>query len=220
MSHWLIQKTFNILIKILLKVKPVLLFHKVNRLDWYQNTLRQWVNTQKFNGKVEILEVGCATGSLSTYLSECGYITTAADVSEAMIATAKLNNPNANYYVANVTNLPFEDGKFDAVISASLINIVSDKQTALEEMKRVCKKGGFINIFVPIVGFSDQELQNLVENLRISGFSEAALRAWHKFAPKMEIPIIKQLYQKVGLTNTSTTRYLQGMVMSFTATKE
>jgi len=56
--------------------------------------------------------------------------------------------------------------------------------------------------------------------LRISGFSEAALRAWHKSAPKMEIPSIKQLFQKVGLTTASTTRYLQGMVISITATKE
>ncbi len=220
MIHWLMQKIFSFLIKILLRLKPAVLFHKINQLHWYQNTLHKWIKSHDFNNEIKILEIGCATGLLSAYLSERGYITTAVDISEVMITTAKSNNANVDHLVANVKKMPFLDGEFDVVIAASLINIIPDKLTALEEMKRVCKQGGFISILVPMQGFKDQELQYLCETLRITGFSEAALRAWHKYAPKMEISSLKQLFQKAGLTVVANTSYLQGMVMSITAIKD
>jgi ubiquinone/menaquinone biosynthesis C-methylase UbiE len=116
--------------------------------------------------------------------------------------------------------LPFEDNEFDVVISASLINIISDQKTAFEEMKRVCKQGGTISTLVPILGFSDQKLQNLVDTIRVSGFSEAALHAWHKLAPKMAVQSLQQLFHTADLTVVSNASYLQGMVMSTTAIKE
>ncbi len=93
---------------------------------------------------------------LSAYLSERGYITTAVDISEVMIATAKLNNANVDHLVVNVKKMPFLDGEFDDVIAASLINIIPDQLTALEEMKRVCKQGGIISVLVPMQGFNDR----------------------------------------------------------------
>jgi ubiquinone/menaquinone biosynthesis C-methylase UbiE len=220
MIHWLVQKIFSIQITIMLTFKPAVLFDKINRLDWYQKTLQQWVNGHKLDNEIKILEIGCATGSLSGYLSDCGYITTAVDISKTMLATAKSNSPKVAYYEADVTNLPFKEGEFDAVISASLINIISDQQTALEEMKRVCKQGGIISNLVPATGFSDRKLLNLVNTTGVSNFSEAALHAWHKLAPKMEALDLQSLLEKTGLTVVSNIDYLDGMVMSMTAIKE
>ncbi len=97
MNHWISQRLFDIQIKVLLALKPTVLFHKINQLEWYQDTLRQWINSHKFNRNIKLLEVGSATGSLSGYLAECGYITTAVDSSEAMIANERRTTKSGGF---------------------------------------------------------------------------------------------------------------------------
>ena len=63
-----------------------------------------------------------------------------------MITVAQKNNPNIPFHIADVNKLPFENESFDTVISASLLNIVTDKEGAVKEMIRVCKSGGTISI--------------------------------------------------------------------------
>jgi len=219
MTHWLVQRIFSIQIKALLVFKPAVLFHKINHLVWYQNTLYQWISSHKFSSNIKILEVGCATGSLSGHLAERGYVTTAVDSSASMILAAKTHNYKVDYHVSDVGNLTFNDNSFDAVVSASLINIISDQQSAINEMTRVCKQNGVISILFPAYTFSYKNLQELTLSLGVSGFSEAALRAWHKSAPKMHIHAAEVLLQKAGLKTALPLSYLQGMVASISATK-
>ncbi len=219
MIHWISQRLFDIQIKVLLALKPTVLFHKINQLEWYRDTLRRWINGHEFNRNIKILEVGCATGSLSGYLAECGYITTAVDSSEAMIIAAKSNISSVDYHVADARYLPFNDGEFDAIVSASLINIVSDQQTTINEMIRVCKQNGVISFLFPTHGFNNENLQDLADSIGVSGFSEAALRTWHKSAPKMHIHAAEALLQKARLRTALPVSYLQGMVSSISATK-
>lgn len=206
-------------IKLLLALNPAALFHQINQLDWYRKTLQQWVDAHHFDFNCKILEVGCATGELSAYLSESAYAAIGVDASEAMIQAAKSYNPDGEYQIADALNLPFEDGAFDAVISASLINIVEDPQTAFDEMYRVCKTGGVISMLVPVQGFNDVDLEHLIYALEVTGFSEAALKAWHTSAPKMQIHDIEVLLKKAGMEMASSVRYLQGMVLSVSAIK-
>lgn len=219
MILWLRQQLFSLQIKVLLVVKPEVLFHKINQLEWYRNTLHQWINAHNFNSKIKILEVGCATGTLSGYLAELGYKTTAVDASRKMISLASSNNPGVNFYTADVTCLPFTDGEFDAVVSASLINIVSNQQAAINEMTRVCKNGGVISVLFPAHNFSNENLRTLEDAIKISGFSAAALKIWHKSAPKMHNYTARTLLHKAGLLSQPPVSYLQGMVSSMTATK-
>ena len=216
----MINKLFHHLkIRILLAIKPVAFFDSLNQLNWYQQTLRDWVRHNKLPSKSKVLEVGCATGTLTRYISSLKHDSTGVDLSERMITVAQKNNPDIPFHIADVNKLPFEDESFDSVITASLLNIVTDKESAVKQMIRVCKNGGTISILVPLVGFNDANLNMLTSSLQVTGFSLEALRAWHKLAPKMTVSELNDLLEKFGLKTQKPKKYLNGMVFSITAIK-
>jgi len=218
MILWLQKYYFQMQIKMLIIFKPTVLFDKINELNWYKNTLHQWIDDHNFPTKSKILEVGCATGALTSYMTRIG-IPKGVDASNKMIELAKTNHSQIDFLVASVFDLPFEDNFFDVVIAASLINIVPDKSKAIYELTRTCKKGGTITILVPSAKFNDENLGSLQASVGDSGFSVAAMRAWHKLAPKMKISDISDLFKEAGMRNITTTKYLQGMVISVSAIK-
>jgi ubiquinone/menaquinone biosynthesis C-methylase UbiE len=207
---------FKIHIKLLAIFRPTVLFDRINRLNWYKNTLHQWVDDQSFGAQSKVLEVGCATGALTAYMAKSGYISQGVDASDKMIELAKINNSGINFSVADVLDLPFEDDFCDAVITASLINIVSDKSKAVAELSRICRKNGIVSILVPSAKFNDKNLRSLQESLDHSGFSVAAMEAWHHSAPKMKASDVSSLLKEAGLTKITIRKYLQGMVISVT----
>ncbi len=219
MKNWFERKFYNTQVRALIYFKPATLFDKINNLAWYKKTLRQWIDEQKFSRGNSILDMGCATGVLSRYLDQCGYKTTGADFSTNMISTAKSNKSNVDFRIANAEDLPFSESEFDAIISASLINIVSDKQKVIHEMSRICKPGGRISVLVPKQDFSHRNLQDLTRSIGATRFSAAALRAWHRNAPKMQPLEIESLLLNANLTPEPPVEYLQGLVFSVTARK-
>jgi len=210
---------FQLQIKLLALFKPTLLFDKINQLDWYKNTLQQWIKDQGFNSEGKILEVGCASGSLTHFIAQSGGTATGVDRSKKMIELAKKNHKDIEFLVADATDLPLKSERFDGVIAASLLNIVSDKTKLLHELSRTCKKGGVITVLVPAENFSENDFISLQTSLGIKGFSAAAIEAWHKNPPKMNTTDISNLFKQAGLTEISTKYYLQGMVVSVSAVK-
>jgi len=207
-------------IRMLLATRPVVFFEALNQLDWYQQTLQDWVKQNNIPVHSKILEIGCATGILSRYIAGLGHNLTGVDLSESMIKVAQKNSPSISFQVADVNELPFETDAFDSVISASLLNIVSDRKKALLEMLRVCRKGGTISILVPLMGFDEIRLNGLKASLPATGFSFEALRAWHSLAPKMSVLEVDNLFKEQGLKVQEHQEYLNGMIFSVTAVKE
>lgn len=199
--------------------KPVTLFDKINQLTWYKKTLHRWIDEQHFTANSKILEAGCATGALTSHIAQSGHRVTGVDYDSKMIHLAKAKNKHCDFAVADVLDLPFEENQFDVVIATSLINIVSDKYRAINELSRTCKKGGVLSILVPSSDFNNDDFIFLRNSLEESGFSLAALGAWHKKAPKMKTSNILKLFEQAGLTNIATKKYLQGMVVSISAIK-
>jgi ubiquinone/menaquinone biosynthesis C-methylase UbiE len=219
MAFWLNKQANHLFIRMLLVLKPEVFFDRLNQLPWYKTLLRQWVDDNKFASATRVLEVGCATGSLTGYLSDSAYIATGVDASIKMIECAKLQSAGIDFLEASVENLPFDDGVFDAVISASLINILDDKESALKEMTRVCKLGGTVSILVPSQAFTESDFSLLNDSLALEGFSAASLEKWNKLPPKMTIEGVKHLLEKAGLTPQEPVSYLKGMVFSISAQK-
>lgn len=56
----------------------------------------------------------------------------------------ELGVENCSFQVGDVMELPFEDEEFDAVYTHQLLIHLPDPVGALREMKRVCRKGGFV----------------------------------------------------------------------------
>lgn len=136
-----------------------------------------------------------------------------------MIKMARQHHKDIEFIKANVLKLPFESNNFDAVIATSLINIVDDKLEAVKQLLNACKAGGHIAFLVPSDRFDDTQLTSLRQQLKISGFSSAALEVWHKSAPKMSDKEMINLFQQVGIYDVTKTAYLDGMVLSFNAIK-
>ena len=99
-----------------------------------------------------VLEVAAGTGVVSLKLAEKAGHVYALDLSQAMVTEAKKkaegkNLENIEFLVDDAYELPFESGKFDAVICSNALHNMKDPATPLMEMRRVLKPGG--RVFTP-----------------------------------------------------------------------
>src|SRR3989338_6407466 len=104
------------------------------------------------------LEVGCGTGEGLLMLKEKTNGTIVGiDISEEMLKRAKekLNKRNINLKKANVESIPYNDETFDVVMSTESFHHYVNPKRAINEMKRVLKKGGDLiitdaNFYLPL----------------------------------------------------------------------
>ena len=192
------------------------LFAAIGELGWYSASHRQWIDDQDLHTGSRVLEVGCATGALTSYLAEIGQRVTGLDNSADMIARAESDHPQLEFVVGDATSLPY-DSVFDAVVAASVINVVTDAKQVLSEMRRVCTPGGTVSVLVPSAGFADEDLGGLIEALDLTGFSEAAVTKWHVGPPKTSRSQLEGLFDSVDLAPITSRSYLDGMLIAATA---
>lgn len=193
-------------------------FAAAGELDWYSSSHRSWIDDIELHRSARVLEVGSATGTLAAYMADNGYRVTGIDRSNAMIARARNDHPELNLLVGDATQLPHDDGTFDAVVAASVINIALDAHVVLTEMRRVCVPGGTVSILVPATDFTNEDCDALVAALGLTGFSEAVLARWHRGPSKMSRPQLGALFRSANLSPVDTRSYLQGMLVAATAT--
>lgn len=204
----------------LLCFSPATLFHKINALPWYMGALRTWSDCLGYQTGDSILEVGCATGQLTKYMARRGAVAHGVDKSPKMLQKANASNiDGARFELASALDLPYENGRFDFVTAASLLNIISEPETATGEMARVCKPGGTVSVLVPQAGIADEDIAKLADHLNLSGFSREALRAWHRQAPKMQRETLLGYFSYAGLHEVCSASYLGGMVLAMTGTR-
>jgi len=93
-----------------------------------------------------VLDIACGTGDLTRLLAETTEAAhvTGGDYTPEMLEIAREKNqiPRTEYVHADATDLPFEDGSFDAVTIAFGVRNVTDPARALEEFHRVLAPGG------------------------------------------------------------------------------
>jgi SAM-dependent methyltransferase len=85
-----------------------------------------------------VLEVGFGGGALLRRLVASGADAWGIDVSEAMVRRAG----GLNVRLARADALPFENGRFDKVVSVNSLYFWPEPQAALAEMARVLNPGG------------------------------------------------------------------------------
>ena len=213
------QLVFQCYILLLVLLKPALLFQKINQLPWYQQALRQWVDDLDLSRGASVLEAGSGTGNLCAYLDQRGLLPMGADYSPGMLSIAKKNYPQLLFQHCDVADMPFAEERFQAVICASLINLLAAPQLAVNELYRVCQPLGDVSILVPLQSFTDQQFAVLSAQLKLSGFSLAALNKWHSLAPKKSAQSIVRLLQQAGFIDIEMRLYLGGMLAAFSARK-
>jgi SAM-dependent methyltransferase len=89
-----------------------------------------------------LLDVACGPGWLSAAAVQRGAVVTALDLAEKMVALARLRCPQADVQNADAENLPFEPGRFDAVVCSFGILHLPDPERAIAEAHRVLRRDG------------------------------------------------------------------------------
>lgn len=89
-----------------------------------------------------VLDVACGTGDLAICLAEQGCTVTGVDLSEEMLLRARQKTDSVTFRLANVEELPFPAGSFDAVTCAFGVRNFVHLEQGLSEMMRVLKPGG------------------------------------------------------------------------------
>ena len=91
-----------------------------------------------------VLDVGCGPAS---WLWKCGLKPVGIDISEAYVEAYRQAGGEAQ--VGSATSLPFADRTFGGVWCIGILHHLDDPEAgkAIEEMRRVCRDGGYVVIF-------------------------------------------------------------------------
>lgn len=164
---------------------------------WWMKKFQQPI-LQELNhlSNLKILDLSCGTGELLLSLShqKNNHQLYGVDVSPAMVASARKKlPPKVMVQEADVHDLPFSSNTFDSVLSTEAFHHYYDQGKALQEMKRVAKKGGKIvvadiNFFFPFIHWLFQKCEPGC--VKINSKSE-----------------IKLLFQEAGLSKINQQRY-------------
>ncbi len=133
---------------------------------------------EEFNNP-KILDIGAGTGRYSVALAEEGYDVTAVELVKYNLGILKKKNSSVKAYQGNATKLSrFEDESFDlTLLFGPMYHLYSheDKLKALNEAKRVTKKGGIILVAyvmneysVITYGFKQNNIKECMENNKLT----------------------------------------------------
>lgn len=145
------------------------LTRRLGYLHAYKQLWKQFLAESDFTStsmKRRILDCGVGTGALST-----GFVSASADpvdihavdLSEAMLKQARRHfgqaGIDANFRCADICNLPYGNDQFDLVMSAHVLEHLSNPTIALEQMSRVLKPGGWIVVCLTRESFMGRYVQ-------------------------------------------------------------
>jgi ubiquinone/menaquinone biosynthesis C-methylase UbiE len=93
-----------------------------------------------------VLDIGCAFGIYSDFLSCIGNRVIGLDVSKRMINEASETYNNVNFVLSDSDEMPFKKETFDAVLLMGTCIYVKDKNKLFSEIFRIMKNGGALCI--------------------------------------------------------------------------
>lgn len=124
-------------------------FHQTRKHSWreFEEYLQYIKNAQN------ILDLGCGNGRFYKFLEEKGIEAsyTGIDNSEGLIKHARESNPEANFKMGDMLQIPSENSKYDSLVCIAAFHHLPNKELrekALQEIKRVTKQNGTIIISV------------------------------------------------------------------------
>ncbi|MEW9550785.1 class I SAM-dependent methyltransferase [Nonomuraea sp. NPDC050783] len=95
-------------------------------------------------GRLEVLDLGCGTGSLALLLAGDGHDVTGVDLAPRMVARAreKLAGTDARFLVDDASRPPVGDRRFDVVLARHLLWALPEPEAALARWCALLRPGG------------------------------------------------------------------------------
>ena len=118
-------------------------WHKryTQQVRWTLDTRRYIIDCIDAHPSHRILEVGCGSGAVLTSMAEDGFTNTVGIDKDFQVLELTKTKSNAG---AEALNLPFSRASFDICLCHFLLLWIADPLSALKEMKRVSKPGGWV----------------------------------------------------------------------------
>ncbi len=188
------------------------LFHRLWEVPWYRATLTEWIDELGLADGARVVEVGSSAGDLTQWLDTRGFAAIGIDASASSVAQARKSHSGVRFEAASAESLPLEPESVDAVVGASLINVVSDPVSVAAEARRVLAPGAVASFLFPAAGFTDADARRVIADLGLRGFDAAALRTWHASAQKLEPDAVVRALTAAGLADARTHLACGGLV--------
>jgi SAM-dependent methyltransferase len=111
-----------------------------------------------------VLEGGCGLGQYVLYFGRRGVRITGVDFSDEAVAVHRALHPTSDMRVADLAELPFDAGEFDAYVSLGVVEHYRDGGAAiLREARRLLKPSGRLILSVPYLNLSRRLLRRRIE---------------------------------------------------------
>lgn len=155
----------------------------------------------------ELLEIGSGTGRFTTHLIEGGANVTGLDVSLTMLLSARrlLANADCILIKGDAASLPFEAESFDGCLSVNAFSHMVNYKSALKEIARVLRPGGFLVVNFPNL-LSYYLPAGVLVNVRGRALKRDVYSHWYTLwsfrlaCAQAKLPL-KQVIGQVHLTN-------------------
>ncbi len=153
----------------------------------------------------DVLETACGTGLVTRRLRtrlDPSVRLTATDLSPAMLAYARsaVGEEGIEWREADACRLPFDDGRFAAVVCALGFMFVPDKAVAFAEARRVLKPGG--TLFFSVWGRIEENPAGLVGAEALEGLApgdpDLVFRTQYELA---DPDLLRRLVDRAGFTD-------------------
>jgi ubiquinone/menaquinone biosynthesis C-methylase UbiE len=114
----------------------------------------RYLGLEPFMQDARMIDVGCGTGHRVMPMAKrfgareyVGFDHSSASLAVARTLATELDL-NATLQEGDLFALPFPDASFDIVISQGVLHHTSDPWRGFRELVRICRPGGFVNIFL------------------------------------------------------------------------
>jgi ubiquinone/menaquinone biosynthesis C-methylase UbiE len=181
--------------------------------EFYDKNIDEFIEKTKDNQKLDtlnkfieslpkgsrVLDLGCAWGRESRYLSEKGFDVIGVDISPKMIVKAKHAVKGVGFKVMNATELEFEDASFDGVWAIAVLVHLSKKDVkrSLGKIKRILKPGGVLH-----ASFKEGSGEGFISDKRFEG-----KRRFYSYFSEEEIT---ELVESLGFNVLEVQRFEPG----------
>jgi SAM-dependent methyltransferase len=101
-------------------------------------------------GQPKVLDIGCATGVMLSFLRDRGWQTTGVEISPS--AEYARNERGLNVYGLNFSDCRFPPDSFDLVFASHVVEHLNDPKALFTEAFRILRPGAYIILITPNIG--------------------------------------------------------------------
>lgn len=128
-------------------------FFGYNDYDYYRKYIEEYFEyhlkeIERFNGKGNLLDVGCAFGYMLNVANRRGWKSEGIDISKYAVDYAK-NNFNLNVKHGKFEEVHYKQNSFNAIVMNDLIEHIPTPQIYIEKAHNLLKKNGILFISTP-----------------------------------------------------------------------